>query len=162
MSANKSRPHLVILPEDRQNEQIANGFHLEVGRLRQLQVLPVAGGWKKVLEDFLSTHVAEMRRYSTRFMVLLFDCDNDPDRLQTARQGVPQDLRDRVFLIGVLTEPEDLRVDLGSAEVIGAALAGDCREGTTRVWGHRLLKQNVTEIDRLRPQICPILFPASR
>lgn len=45
MGANKSRPHILVLPEDRANLQIANGFHLEVPRerQRQMQVLPPAG-----------------------------------------------------------------------------------------------------------------------
>ena len=48
---NKDHLHVIVLPEDHANLQLANGFHKEVAytRERQMQVLPVAGGWMRVL-----------------------------------------------------------------------------------------------------------------
>jgi hypothetical protein len=160
MSVNKYLPHIYVLPEDDANRQLANGFYLDE-RLwqRQFYILEEAGGWNEVIERFCSIYSAEMDRIPERFMVLLIDLDNRLDRLEWARKHIPGHLRDRVFILGVLTEPEDLKHDLGSLETIGLALAKDCREDTTATWGHGLLQHNAEEIGRLRVQLRPILFP---
>lgn len=57
MRLNKYRPHLLVLPEDDANRQIANGFILHPNvNSRAIQVLPPSGGWRKVLEDFRNVH----------------------------------------------------------------------------------------------------------
>jgi hypothetical protein len=147
------------MPEDEADRQLANGFHLEVASIRQMQVLQVAGGWRNVLARFKSDHESDMRRYPHRYMVLLIDFDNREDRLDIAKNAIPDDLKDRVFVLGAQDEPEDLqRAGLGSLETIGSALAKDCREETDKTWGHDLLKHNANELDRLREGIRPILF----
>lgn len=160
MAPNKSQPHVLILPEDRANQDIANGFHLEVdwNCLRRMQVLPVAGGRDKVVETFLSEHVIDMERFPTRFMVLLIDCDSDEQRLVRARRKIPAHLLDRVFVFGVLTKPEALNPQLGSFEEVGRGLADDCRLGEEKIWSHTLLKHNVDELRRARPSIASVLF----
>ncbi len=62
MSVNRELRHLFVLPEDDANLRLANGFHLEVAwnRQRQMQVLPVAGGWNEVLILFEDVHVVEI------------------------------------------------------------------------------------------------------
>jgi hypothetical protein len=162
MSVNKYQPHVLVLPEDDANRQVATGFQLQVpsSRQRQLQVLPVAGGWNEVLHLFESVHAAEMESYSHRFMVLLIDFDGQAERLHQAEDHVPAHLTDRVFILGALTEPEDLRADLGSYETIGSAMAHDCSENTNETWGHNLLEHNAGELNRLRDHVLPILFPA--
>ena len=78
------------------------------------------------------------------------------------RPRFPQDLTDRVFILGALDKPEALKqANLGSYEDIGSAMAKDCREGTDRIWGHELLRHNASELDRLREHVRPILFPIS-
>jgi hypothetical protein len=100
-----------------------------------------------------------MRKYPKRFMVLLLDFDNDTGRLALAKRRIPQDLADRVFVLGSLSNPESLcRAGLGKPEEIGLALAKDCREGTNAVWGHALLRHNAGEVERLREHVRPILF----
>jgi hypothetical protein len=160
MSVDKHRPHVLVLPEDDANRQLANGFLLDQSiSTRRIQVLPVAGGWRKVLDSFGSDHIREMDRYSTRFMVLLIDFDGHEDRLAYAKNVIPEHLIDRVFILGVLTEPEDLKRDgLGSYETIGRTLAQDCRVDADTTWGHHLLQHNAGEIDRLRDRVRPILF----
>lgn len=91
-------------------------------------------------------------------MVLLIDLDGDQNRLNRAKAAIPSHLADRVFILGVLTEPEDLKVDLGIYETIGQAMAEDCREGSDTTWGHDLLRHNESELDRLRRDVLPILF----
>jgi hypothetical protein len=122
-------------------------------------VLREVGGWTQVLDRFESNYIVEMDRYSHRFMVLLIDCDGQQERLNDARVRIPERLEERVFILGALTNPESLRADLGSYETIGLKLAKDCREETSHAWGHRLLQHNVSEIDRLRRFVRPILFP---
>lgn len=161
MSVNRNRPHVLVLPEDDANSRLANGFHLEVDwtRQRQMQVLPVAGGWNEVLNRFRSEHVIDMVRYPDRFMVLLIDFDNKEDRLDNAKAAIPEDLTERVFVLGALSAPEALRnANLGSYETIGLALAKDCREETDTTWGHDLLRHNASELDRLRKHVRPFLF----
>jgi hypothetical protein len=157
MSVNKSKPHVLVLPEDDANRQIANGFQLDISS-RQIQVLPEAGGWIRVLECFTEDHVWAMARFKERFMILLIDFDNKEARLQSVKTKIPTHLNERVFVLGTLTEPEDLKNDLGSFETIGSALAKDCREGTNETWSHELLRHNAPEILRLREQVRPVLF----
>ena len=161
MSVNAYEPHVFVLPEDDANRQLADGFHLEVDwfRQKQMQVLRVARGWRRVLELFKSEHAAEMDRNPNRFMVLLIDLDRKHDRLDVVKAEIPTGLADRVFVLGAWHEPEDLRkAKLGSYEAIGSALAKDCREETDSTWGHPLLQHNASELDRLREHVRPILF----
>ncbi len=152
-----------MLPEDDENRQLATGFHLQLDQniSRQFDVQPVAGGWLKVLDIFVDVHAAGMDRYPLRHLVLLIDFDGQPERLNIARSKIPAHLTDRVFVLGALQEPKDLRPDLGSCETIGLALAKDCREKTETTWGHRLLRHNAGELARLRDHVRPILFPAT-
>jgi len=163
MGANKALPHVHVLPEDDANRQLAKGFSLSLDESvsRQFQVLNPAGGWTKVLERFKSDHVGGMDKYQNRFLVLLFDFDGVEGRLEKAEGYIPAHLRDRVFVLGAWTEPEDLRNDLGSYEAIGEAAAKDCREETSRAWGHTLLKHNADEVRRLREHVRLILFPTA-
>lgn len=157
MSANKHLPHVLVLPEDDADRQLANGFRLELdsNRQRQMQIDPVAGGWLAVLELFVSGYIPAMTRYPNRFIVLLVDFDRKDDRLDYAKTKIPDHLKDRVFILGVWSKPEDLRVQL---EEIGSGLARDCRDETDTTWGHELLRHNASELARLREQVRPILF----
>jgi hypothetical protein len=159
MSVNKYLPHVLVLPEDDANRQLANGFLLDQSlSARKIQVLEEAGGWKEVLERFKSVHVIEMQRYPERFIVLLIDFDGDLARLGAVQGAIPVQLVDRVFVLGALSEPEDLKAELGSYENIGLNMAKDCREDTEQIWAHRLLRHNAGELDRLRKSVRPILF----
>jgi len=76
VSVNNHKPHVIVLPEDDANRQIANGFLLDPSiKLRNIQVLNPAGGWGKVLDRFLDDHVAELRKWPQRHLVLLIDFD---------------------------------------------------------------------------------------
>ena len=59
MSVNKYLPHVLVLPEDDANRQLANGFLLDRALMtRSIQVLAEAGGWTAVLDRFKSDHVS--------------------------------------------------------------------------------------------------------
>lgn len=164
MSANKDQPHVLVLPEDDANRQLAVGFYLQIGlnRQRRMQILRPAHGWTKVMEQFVSVHAREMRECPRRFMVLVLDFDSDMERWERLHSEVPDDLADRVFIIGALSEPEDLkRVGLGSYDDIGSKMATDCREDIDTIWAHELLRRNSAELARLRQHVRPILFPSN-
>ncbi len=162
MSCNKYLPHVLVLPEDRANSQLANGFLLDQNlSARSIQVLEEVGGWHEVINRFLSDHVASMQHYPERLMVLLIDFDGDIDRLRGVRASIPEHLSERVYVLGALNEPEDLKnAGLGDYETIGLAIAQDCREETDGTWGHPQLRHNSDELDRLRVRARPILFPS--
>ena len=66
MSVNKRVPHVLVLPEDDANRQLANGFQLDpLLDPRRMQILEEAGGWQEVLNRFTEDHVPEMDRYTT-------------------------------------------------------------------------------------------------
>jgi len=158
MSVNRNRTHLLVLPEDDKNLQLATGFALESAN-RQIRPLPVAGGWRAVLQRFQFEHVAKMQQFPGRLMVLLIDFDRSHDRLAEVKGVVPGHLADRVFVLGTWTEPEDLKkAGLGSYETIGRSLARDCRFNTNTTWTHELLRHNAEELARLCKCIQPILI----
>jgi hypothetical protein len=125
-----------------------------------MQVLRVAGGWRRVLEIFRSQHVGAMEGYPSRFLVLLIDFDEREERLEYARATIPEHLADRVFVLGTWSNPEALKAAMGRVpfETIGSAMAEDCREETDTTWGHALLQHNASELDRLREHVRPFLF----
>lgn len=152
-----------MLPEDDANRQLANGFLLQIdGRVQHcMRILPVAGGWIEVLAVFLSDHVALMERWPSRFMILLIDLDGNANRVPEALERIPEHLRNRVFILGVWSEPERLRAAVNkSLERIGSELAADCRDESDENWEHNLLKHNAPELERLRRELRPLLFRA--
>lgn len=160
MSVNRYQPHVLVLPEDDANRQIANGFLLASAlRARSIQVLPEAGGWLKVLESFEADEISGMNQYPNRFLILLIDLDGRTERVQEARQKIPAQLSDRVFILSTLTEPERLKAESAhSYEEIGMAMAKDCVDGTDTIWDHELLRHNAGELGRMREQVRPFLF----
>lgn len=162
MKVNKYLPHVLVLPEDDANRQLANGFLLNPFLAAgNIHVLRIAGGWLEVLNIFEEVHIGEMDRNPPRSMVLLIDFDGDPNRVDQARARIPARLNDRVFILGVLTEPEKLKARLGKTyEAIGIAIAEDCHVGTDATWSHALLQHNAGEVGRLRRHVRPILFPS--
>ncbi len=160
MSINKYQQHLFVLPKDDANRQIANGFILNLNvNSRAIQVLPEARGWENVVEIFTNEYVTTMRKYTHRMIVLLIDFDEDENRLSYIKDKIPKDLIDRVFVLGVLSEPENLRKDIReNFENIGEALAQDCSDDTNKLWGHNLLKHNQAELDRMIVSVKPFLF----
>jgi len=109
MSVNRYQPHILVLPEDDANRQLANGFLLDIPNIGQIQILAEAGGWTQVRDRFVSDHIDGMRKYDGRFMVLLIDFDDHVNRLKTVKARIPNDLVDKVFILGTLSEPEALR-----------------------------------------------------
>jgi hypothetical protein len=161
MSINKYKSHIFVLPEDDANREIANGFILNENiNNKTIQILPSAGGWKRVLEKFMDDYVSTMRKFPQRMIVLVIDFDGDyENRWNYVKEQIPEDLKNRVFVIGAQSEPENLKKDMNTNfEGIGEALAKDCSDKTDKNWGHALLKHNKTEIDRMILSVKPYLF----
>ena len=160
MRINKYLPRLLVLPEDDANRQIANGFSLSSNLdRRRIQVLPPPGGWRKVIAEFENNYVSAMRKYTETRVMLLIDFDDRENRLSYVQSKIPDDLKERVFILGVQSEPENLKRDTKKTfEKIGQALAKDCVNNTNELWGHDLLKHNQAELDRAIADVKPFLF----
>lgn len=161
MTVNKYRHHVVLIPEDDANRQLANGFLLHSSlNGRVIDVRPVAGGWKKALDIFLSSYLDEMKELPYRHLILLVDFDNNfEDRKKLFEENVPNDIRDRFYLIGCLSEPERLRKNCNdSYETIGKSLAESCSNQTPGLWEDDELKHNENELIRLTKNVKPFLF----
>lgn len=161
MSSNKYKPHLLVLPEDGANEQIATGFTLiPVLNQRNITILRPFGGWKKTVDGFTNNHFYEMTKYTQRRALLLIDFDGQAEsRLDFIQKQIPPKLQDRTFVFGSFSDPEHLKTAMGKHfEAIGQALAQDCAEDTYTTWEHDLLKHNKTELDRMIASVRPFLF----
>lgn len=166
MSINRYRPHLLVLPEDESYKDMANGFnnHHDFGNKRVIQVLPPAGGWKHVLAKCLNDDY-EMKKYTAGMILLLIDFDNkykkrfECIKRKIEKKFVEPELRDRIFVLGVLSEAESLkkRINL-TYEQIGEALYTDCVEKKSNLWSHDLLKHNETELKRMMNSVNSFLF----
>jgi hypothetical protein len=154
--SDKYNHHLLVIPEDDANRQIMTGFntHLDVDS-RKVKIEPVAGGWKKALELFASDYVAGMVKYEKRHVLILIDLDGHIDRLEEAKKYIPDNLRERVFVMGCLDEPERMREATGmSKEKLGEALAGACLSRQGEVWNNEMLVHNQKELERMNSTIC--------
>ncbi|GEO80249.1 hypothetical protein [Pararhodospirillum oryzae] len=160
MAVNKEKPHLVVLPEDDADRQLANGFALEIDS-RQIMILPISEGWSRAREDFKGKEEEKMKKYQGRHVVILIDFDEQgDDRYNAVWDEVSEEVRDRTFIIGPRKDPQQLKRALSSEslENIGRKLARDCRDGTRSVWNHPEIAHNAKELDRFCPAARRILF----
>ena len=107
-------------------------------------------------------YVPYLQNYPKSRVVLVIDFDSDHERRQRILENVPEEIKDRVFVIGSLTNPEALRRDLQkSFEHIGSAIADECAEETSSsLWNTDLLRHNLDEVRRLSKEIKNMLFHA--
>jgi hypothetical protein len=161
MSLNKYNPHVIVIPEDRADEQIANGFarHDQV-RSRQIQIVNPAGGWRSVLKVFEKDYIRHLREHPHGHVIMVIDFDGHfDDRRPEFDRSIPDDLKRRVFVVGPMQTPQALRRELGlTFELIGNALAENCYLGTETVWLHAQLRHNEDDRRRLLEIVKPILF----
>ncbi len=145
-----------MIPEDDANRQIITGFmnHDDIDH-RRIHVEPVAGGWLEALDKFQSDHVTSMGKLDQRHVLILIDFNNHPERLDKAAEYIPSSLRDRVFVLGCLDEPEAIRNATGlTKEQLGEALAGDCINDNGGLWQNAILAHNQAELARMKQAIC--------
>jgi hypothetical protein len=158
---NRYAPHLYVIPEDDCDRQLADGFvlHYQV-KSQRIQVMPLAGGWKEVLKTFTTEYIVPLRLYPQGHVVMLVDFDgNYDDRRKVFEDAIPQDLKQRVFVVGSKTTPEDLKKELSkNFEQIGESLADECSSGTEATWSHEHLKHNDPDRLSLINVVKPFLF----
>jgi hypothetical protein len=166
MSSNLYKPHLLVLPEDKADEELARGIIISPNiNYRAVIIGKPPGGWKDVEKKYLEDEVPKMRKYDSRIVVLLidFDCDTEdksPEkRFCQISKEIPPDLKDRTFVLGTLDEPETLKKKLKlSLEKIGETLAEDCPDKRNPLWKDDMLKHNAPELERLLESVRHFLF----
>lgn len=160
MAVNKYRGHIYIIPEDDANRQIAVGFEKDFRiKTRTIQTLPVAGGWTLAVEKLLTEYVSILRSNSKSHVVVLIDSDNQPDRINKSLADVPDDVRDRVFILGAFREPESLKAAANlHFEQIGERLAEECYVGDTNLWGHDEFSHISNEVSRAKDSLRSLIF----
>lgn len=179
-----NKPHLIILAEDDANRQLAHAFLREIRERtpdpRQIESLSKrsgksSDGWRKTIDEkFLKDQVPIMLKYPDQIVLLLIDFDEKTDHLNhrtyTSQRLSElklsklelEGLKKRVFVLGVWSEPEQLKKNLGqSFEEIGKSLAKACINDDNTPWQHDLLKHNLQEIERMKSSVKPLLFKQS-
>ncbi len=157
---NRQLPCVCVLPEDRKDELLANGFvnYYKVDA-RRIQIERPIGGYTRFKDKFEDTYSQEMQLNRHQYMVLLVDFDEQDNRLETIKQAIPAVLQDRVFIPGAWSNPERLSKALSMGyEQIGEALAKECDEKAFDLWNHELLRHNEAERIRMAETLTPILF----
>ncbi len=161
MAVNRYSDHILVVPEDDANRQLANGFitHFSV-KPRAIQVLNPEGGWLKVFSRFQSSLIDDLRNYPKMHLVLLVDFDNDyQNRIQQFKNECPTELCDRFYILGAKSEPESIKKAMSkNYEAIGNLLVEDCRANVNTYWSHTELDHNSGEIARLNKSVSSFLF----
>lgn len=160
MSTNVYKPHLLVIPEDKANQDIVNGFllRLEVNE-RQLQVLDLANGWSRGKEKLLELSNGHLVRYNNAHALLVVDHDGNRNRGCEIKALISDEVKDRVFVIGVLSEPEELKSASQKYEQIGGLIAEGCKADNTDFWQQEsLLVHNLDEVRRLSKVVRDLFF----
>jgi hypothetical protein len=164
MSANKHKPHLIVIPEDEHDAEICRGFHDELLGIRQFQVEPPAGGWLQASAS--GTNVARTIGLSGNanchlLIVVDFDNQNPTSRLEEIKTEFSVAAKERLFVLGLRDEPSNMQERFGCSRFqLGQKLAEACRNDDQTLWEHEQLAHNAEELGRLRSAVRPFLFPA--
>ncbi len=107
-----------------------------------------------------NTHASRLRRYPNCHLVLLIDFDGDfSHRMILFRQAIPVGVKDRVYVLGALTDAETLKRSTGGKFAqIGRTLAIECERGPYVLWKHPQLGHNQSEVQRLQEVVRDFLF----
>jgi len=105
---------------------------------------------------FLDNLANTMNRFEKRFVLLLVDFDGIGERrFNAVVSQIPENLRNRVFVIGTVIEPERFSKDVGlTLEELGQELARECLDGEPKIWGSDHLKHNLPELEKMKQVIC--------
>jgi chromosomal replication initiation ATPase DnaA len=112
-------------------------------------------GKEKLRNDYFPV----LERNHLSQVLILIDCDHEPERIVNALDGVPQHLKDRVFMLGALGEPETLKAAMKTTfEGLGVQIANECFEEEPNVWKHPELAHNRDEVARLKKSLFEAVF----
>lgn len=161
MSVNNYRPHLKVLCEDKINQDMVRGFVMGIFNVSQrIEIIQdVAGGCHKAKVLLENIWIEKLLKYPTMFLLIIIDFDKDINRITYMRENIPEELKDRVFILGCFDEPEKFkqyaREKIGSkkgipSESIGKVLFLECKDDNLELWQSEHLKHNLQEIERLK------------
>lgn len=132
MSANNYKPHLKVLCEDKINQDMMRGFAMGVFNASQhIDIIQdVAGGCHKAKILLENIWVDKLLKYPTMFLLIIIDFDKDISRITYMRENLPEELKDRVFILGCFDEPEKFkqyaREKIGSKKVFLVKILAKC------------------------------------
>jgi len=122
--------------------------------------MPMAGGWENVVQVIKEEYYPKLRNRLAVTVVGLIDCDEQSNRIGDVLHATPEDIRDRIFFLGVLKNPEAFKAIVKQRfEAIGEQLANECATETYEMWNHEHLRHIANEADRAKATLRPILFP---
>lgn len=160
---NRHRPHVYVIPEDDANRQIAVGFELDYRlRSRALQVMKPAGGWRVVIDIIIDEYIPILQSNPNANVVGIIDCDGYEGRISEEFDRIPENLSDRVFILGTLRNPETFKRSVRlSFEKIGGKLADECFCERFHLWDHGDLIHVRDQVQRAKSILRTILFDHS-
>ena len=165
---NKYKPNLQILCEDRINQDIARGFILgfynDFKNPASIEVCrELARGWCKAVNSLHEEWVQKLQDNENLFLLVLIDSDGKLNRILEIKSRLPKNLINRIFIIGCLNEPEELKKqavsfikadnpkEKQSNEAVGKILFKHCKDKfTNNLWNSCELEHNFDEIIRLK------------
>jgi len=163
MSPNEYKPQLIVLGEDDAHRQIVDGFCLDLNvNPDRINLLQNARGWVNVKDEFEERYIQKLRQNVNKYILLIIDRDVYQNRESHVRDHIPEDIKNRVFILVFNPNPEslkNLKKDIQkSFENIGKALAKDCAENKNELWNHPVLIDNKPELERMILSVKPFLF----
>ncbi len=161
MSPNDYKPQLIVLVEDDTHRQIVNGFCLDLNvAMDRIHLLQEARGWVNVKDKFEKIYIPKLRQNVNKHILLIIDWDIYQNRGTYVQEYIPEDIKNRVFILVFNPNPEILRNDTKkSFKNIGKALAKACSERENGLWEHPVLLDNKPELERMILSVKPFLFP---
>ncbi len=159
MGLNKHKPGLYVIPEDDADRQIANGFLEDFRVQNAFQVMPPAQGREKVLSQIIEVYVPILQKYKQLKVIGVLDFDGRKDRYEQKLQEIPNGVRERVFLLGTLNNPEKLKASAGlHFESLGEKLAQECCDANFELWNNEQLVFLKDEVLRAKEELWTVLF----
>ena len=159
---NKFKPHLFIAPEDDADRQIAVGFQMHLEAKGEMQIVDVARGWLKVVGVIKDEYVPLLKNNLNSHVLGIIDCDKDADRIAEQLENFPEDIRNRIFLLGVNENPQEFK---RSAKMhfakIGEKLADECYKDELDLWNHEMLSYSSSEALRAKDALRELVFGLS-
>lgn len=163
MSLNKYRFQLVVVAEDENLVDVAQGFHEGMGGDRRIHVEPVEGprrshhGWTGAIASLVNYN---LQQCPLRHILLFIDFDHDPIlRLSEVWERILklelENCKSRIHVVGITNQSEDIDRHGGTFRDFGRKVAdvclGRCSED---VWQQSALQDNEEELSRLRTSVC--------
>lgn len=160
MGVNYEKNHLYVILEDAPYREILNGTKMTNFNYNLVKVKNPSRGWKAVFEDF-DNSIPLLRKYQHRHTLLLMDFDDEDKssennftrRLKTFNDLIPNEFKDRVFILGVNHKESEALIKLFKTpdfEKIGKILVENCPKSDLSNWKNIHLECNLPEIERMK------------